>query len=63
MRFLLLFLLPITSGVTFAQDYPTRPVRMIEPFGAGGTCLIAAFERLSRVVCNLRQMTRGRHSP
>ncbi len=36
MRFLLLFLLSITSGVTFAQDYPTRPVRMIEPFGAGG---------------------------
>ena len=36
MRFLLLFLLSITNGVTFAQDYPTRPVRMIEPFGAGG---------------------------
>ncbi len=36
MRFLLLFLLSITSGVTFTQDYPTRPVRMIEPFGAGG---------------------------
>ena len=33
MRFLLLFLLSITNGVTFAQDYPTRPVRMIEPFG------------------------------
>jgi tripartite-type tricarboxylate transporter receptor subunit TctC len=36
MRFLLLFLLSITDGVTFAQDYPTRPVRIIEPFGAGG---------------------------
>ena len=36
MRVLLLFLLSITSGVTFAQDYPTKPVRMIEPFGAGG---------------------------
>ena len=36
MRFLLLFLLSITNGVAFAQDYPTRPVRMIEPFGAGG---------------------------
>jgi tripartite-type tricarboxylate transporter receptor subunit TctC len=35
-RFQLLFLLPITNGVAFAQDYPTRPVRMIEPFGAGG---------------------------
>lgn len=36
MRFLLLFLLSITNGLTFAQYYPTRPVRMIEPFGAGG---------------------------
>jgi len=36
MRFLLLFLLSITNGVSFAQDYPTRPVRIIEPFGAGG---------------------------
>jgi len=36
MRFLLLFLLCITRGVTFAQDYPTRAVRIIEPFGAGG---------------------------
>ncbi|MGA8621804.1 MAG: hypothetical protein WB660_25175 [Candidatus Sulfotelmatobacter sp.] len=36
MRFLLLFLLSITNGVTFAQDYPTGPVRIIEPFGAGG---------------------------
>jgi len=36
MGFLLLFLLSITSGMTFAQDYPTRPVRVIEPFGAGG---------------------------
>src|SRR5580692_4162901 len=36
MRFLLLFLLSITNDVTFAQDYPTRPVRMVEPFGAGG---------------------------
>jgi tripartite-type tricarboxylate transporter receptor subunit TctC len=36
MRFLLLFLLSITSGMTFAENFPTRPVRMIEPFGAGG---------------------------
>ncbi len=32
----MLFLLSITTGLTFAQDYPTKPVRMIEPFGAGG---------------------------
>jgi hypothetical protein len=36
MRLLVLFLLLITNGLTFAQDYPTKPVRMIEPFGAGG---------------------------
>lgn len=36
MRVLLLFLFSITSAVTLAQDYPTKPVRMIEPFGAGG---------------------------
>jgi tripartite-type tricarboxylate transporter receptor subunit TctC len=36
MRFLFLFLFSITSGMTFAQDYPTRAVRIIEPCGAGG---------------------------
>jgi tripartite-type tricarboxylate transporter receptor subunit TctC len=36
MRVLFLLLLSITSAVTFAQDYPTKPVRLIEPFGAGG---------------------------
>jgi len=36
MRVLFLLLLSITGAATFAQDYPTKPVRMIEPFGAGG---------------------------
>jgi tripartite-type tricarboxylate transporter receptor subunit TctC len=36
MKVLLLFLVSIAGAVTFAQDYPTKPVRMIEPFGAGG---------------------------
>ena len=29
-------LLSITGAAMFAQEYPTKPVRMIEPFGAGG---------------------------
>ncbi len=36
MRLLVLFLLSLANGLTFAQDYPTKPVRIIEPFGAGG---------------------------
>jgi tripartite-type tricarboxylate transporter receptor subunit TctC len=37
MRFLLLlFLLAVANVVSVAQDYPTKPVRIIEPFGAGG---------------------------
>lgn len=32
----LLFLLSFASVVAVAQDYPTKPVRIIEPFGAGG---------------------------
>ena len=36
MKVLLLFLLSITCAMTLAQDYPTMPVRMVEPFGAGG---------------------------
>ena len=36
MRVPLLFLLSITSALALAQDYPNKPVHMIEPFGAGG---------------------------
>jgi len=36
MKALTLFLLSISTGVTLAQGYPTRPVHMVEPFGAGG---------------------------
>jgi tripartite-type tricarboxylate transporter receptor subunit TctC len=42
MRAFLLFLLSIAGVVTFAQVYPVKAVRMIEPFGAGsGPDLIA----------------------
>jgi tripartite-type tricarboxylate transporter receptor subunit TctC len=37
MRLLLpLFLLSITAAALLAQEYPTKPVRLIEPFGTGG---------------------------
>jgi tripartite-type tricarboxylate transporter receptor subunit TctC len=36
MRILPLFFLSIMSAVAVAQEYPTKPVRMVEPFGAGG---------------------------
>jgi tripartite-type tricarboxylate transporter receptor subunit TctC len=52
MRVPLLLLLSITSTVTFAQGYPTKPVRMVEPFGAGGgvdTIARAVSARLSEL--------------
>jgi tripartite-type tricarboxylate transporter receptor subunit TctC len=36
MKVAFLFLLSVTSAVMLAQDYPTKRVRLIEPFGAGG---------------------------
>src|ERR1700736_2011011 len=52
MKVPLLFLYLITSVVTFAQNYPAKPVRMIEPFGAGGgvdTIARAVSPRLSEL--------------
>jgi tripartite-type tricarboxylate transporter receptor subunit TctC len=44
---------PLT-GVCFAQDYPSRPIRMIVPFGAGGPADVAA-----RLVGNFLQESFG----
>ena len=39
---LLLWLAPILSSPSFADDYPSRPTRIIVPFGAGGPADVAA---------------------
>lgn len=39
---LLLWLAPILSSPSFADDYPSRPIRIIVPFGAGGPADVAA---------------------
>src|SRR5262249_60662356 len=42
------------AGPVSAQDYPTRPVRIIVPFGAGGPADVTA-----RQICNILQESFG----
>jgi tripartite-type tricarboxylate transporter receptor subunit TctC len=44
MRVLPLLFVSIASAAMFAQEYPTKPVRVIEPFGAGGGVDVIARE-------------------
>src|SRR5213075_1604332 len=37
-----LLAIPILGSPSFAQDYPSRPVRVIVPFGAGGPADVTA---------------------
>ena len=41
-RLLVLFASTFACGVAVAQSYPTKPVRIVEPFPAGGTSDILA---------------------
>jgi tripartite-type tricarboxylate transporter receptor subunit TctC len=45
---------PILSTPCFAQDYPTRPIRIIVPFGAGGPADVTA-----RLIGNVMQENFG----
>src|SRR4051794_14114389 len=38
----MLLVMPILSSPSFGQDYPSRPVRVIVPFGAGGPADVTA---------------------
>lgn len=49
-----LFVAPILSTPCFAQDYPTRPIRIIVPFGAGGPADVTA-----RLIGNIMQESFG----
>jgi tripartite-type tricarboxylate transporter receptor subunit TctC len=51
---LLLLAAPTLSGPSFADDYPTRPIRIIVPFGAGGPADVTA-----RLLGNILQESFG----
>ena len=46
------------AAPTLAQDYPSRPVKIIVPFGAGGPANVAA-----RQIGNILQASFGRKAP
>jgi tripartite-type tricarboxylate transporter receptor subunit TctC len=49
-----LLLTPVLSAATQAEDYPTRPIRLVVPFGAGGPADVAA-----RLIGNVLQESLG----
>ncbi|WP_407179375.1 tripartite tricarboxylate transporter substrate binding protein [Bradyrhizobium sp. STM 3562] len=50
----LLFAAPVTSASSYADDYPSRPVKIIVPFGPGGPADVAA-----RLLGNILQQSLG----
>jgi tripartite-type tricarboxylate transporter receptor subunit TctC len=49
-----LLLTPVLSAATQAEDYPTRPIRLVVPFGPGGPADVAA-----RLIGNVLQESLG----
>ena len=50
----ILFVTPILATPSLAQNYPTRPIRIIVPFGAGGPADVTA-----RLLGNVLQESLG----